>query len=298
MALLPPFFLETVVAIGVGNDPNKRHWIGTGFLFGKVVDTTVQITDRKYKVWLITNKHVLADIKNIYIKFNSAKEPNSKDYKIELIAQNGRPRWIGHSDDKVDVAAIMINPNFLKQEDRKYQFFQSDTHIMDKGAMIKNEITEGDGVFVLGFPMGMVTPDRQYVICRNGSIARIRDFLENKTTDFLIDAMVFPGNSGGPVVTCPSGIAIQGTNTLSSANLIGIVKSYVPYQDVAVSIQTKQTRVIFEENTGLTAIESVSSIMETIALAEKRIKGRIAQTKNRQKKKEMSTKIKVLTNGA
>lgn len=34
MALLPSFFLDAVNALGVGDDPAKRSWIGTGFLYG------------------------------------------------------------------------------------------------------------------------------------------------------------------------------------------------------------------------------------------------------------------------
>ena len=37
MALLPPFFLDTVVAIGIGDTPTKRHWIGTGFIYGNFI---------------------------------------------------------------------------------------------------------------------------------------------------------------------------------------------------------------------------------------------------------------------
>ena len=81
-------------------------------------------------------------------------------------------------------------------------------------------------MFVLGFPMGLVAAARQYVICRTGAIARIRDYLEDKTKDFLVDATVFPGNSGGPVVFCPSALAITGTKPIQRADLIGVVKSY------------------------------------------------------------------------
>ena len=37
MALIPPFFIDTVIAIGKEINQgglNKKHWIGTGFLFG------------------------------------------------------------------------------------------------------------------------------------------------------------------------------------------------------------------------------------------------------------------------
>jgi len=284
MALLPPFFLDSVVAIGIGDNSADRQWVGTGFLFGKVVDDKIEMKDRTYHLWLITNKHVLEDFKKVYIKFNGTEEECSKDYPVTLVARNGKPQWIGHKNPNIDVAVIKISPSVLKKDNRDYFFFQSDSHIMKKHEMKTKKITEGDKVYVLGFPMGLVSQDRSYVICRSGCIARIRNFLENKCLTVLIDATVFPGNSGGPVIICPSSVSIQGTNTIDKADLIGIVKSYVPYQDAAISQQTKRPRIIFEENSGLTLMESVDSIIETIKLAEKRIEGRIAVRKSRMKK--------------
>jgi len=267
MALLPPFFLDTVVAIGVGDDPLKRSWIGTGFLYGRNLNPEEIIPENKrYSVWLVTNKHVLDRQARIYIKFNSANDPASKDYPIDLTI-NGRNLNIGHPNPRIDVSVISLDANFIKTEGRIFQFIQSDAHSKVKANLKAEMATEGDRVFVLGFPMGLVAPERQYVICRGGYLARIRDFLDDRTTDYLVDATVFPGNSGGPVFSCPSALAIAGTPTNPSSNLIGIVKSYIPYQDVAVSAQTGRPRVTFEENTGLTAIESVDSIRETIELA-------------------------------
>lgn len=285
MALLPPYFLNAVVALGVGDDPSKRQWIGTGFIFGHLIEKIPDKDEKLYQIWLITNKHVLENFKAVYIKFNSAQDPQSKDYKVPLIARNGRTQWIGHPSESVDVAAIHLNPNVLKAEERLFSFFQSDAHIMRKEKMQSIGITEGDNIFVLGFPMGLVAPERQYVICRGGYIARIRDFLDNRTSEFLVDATVFPGNSGGPVIICPSAISIQGTNMIKNADLIGIVKAYVPYTDMAVSQQTQRPRILFEENSGLTAVESVDSIIETVDLAANRIKGRFAQAKIRANKR-------------
>ena len=98
-------------------------------------------------------------------------------------------------------------------------------------------ISEGDGIFILGFPMGMVEPSRQYVICRSGVIARVRDALDGRSKDFLVDSLVFPGNSGGPVIIHPELTAIKGTKTIHKANLIGIVRSYIPYRTQRVIIK-------------------------------------------------------------
>lgn len=88
--------------------------------------------------------------------------------------------------------------------------------------------------------------------------------LEGHSSDYIIDAFVFPGNSGGPVIIKPELMAIQGTLPMTETRLIGLVKSYIPYRDVAISPQTGRTRVIFEENTGLTNVEPVDYIIQTI----------------------------------
>lgn len=285
MALLPPFFLHTVAAIGIGADPAQRAWIGTGFLIGDPMPDLRSNTERAYRIWLITNKHVLSGLKTIYVKFNSAVDPHSKDYEVPLISRNGKPRWIGHPTPTVDVAAITMPAKLLESENRLFQYFRIGDHTSNRAALKHGEVTEGDRVFVLGFPMGLVDASRQYVICRGGVVARIRDFLDEKAADFLVDATVFPGNSGGPVILCPSAIAIEGTKNIQRADLIGVVKSYVPYSDLAISSQTKKPRIMFEENSGLASVESVDSILETVMLAERRLKSRVAQARHKARKR-------------
>ena len=76
--------------------------------------------------------------------------------------------------------------------------------------------------------------------------------------------MIFPGNSGGPVVNKPEIISVEGTNSVPSPYLIGIVASYLTYTDTAVSKQTGQSRVVFEENSGLAVVIPADYILETI----------------------------------
>jgi S1-C subfamily serine protease len=147
-------------------------------------------------------------------------------------------------------------------------FFASDEHALDVQEMSSSGVSEGDSVFAMGFPMGLVGDERNTVIVRGGVLARIRDALAKPQFPFMIDTTVFPGNSGGPVVSRPEMIAIQGTQTHLRAHLIGIIASYVPYIDVAISQQTKRPRVTFEENSGLANAYSVDCINETIAKAQ------------------------------
>ena len=62
MALIPPFFLDCVVSIGIQGS-NGANWIGTGFIVGRPI--TNESGEKVYHTFLVTNKHVLKDKKNI-----------------------------------------------------------------------------------------------------------------------------------------------------------------------------------------------------------------------------------------
>lgn len=267
MALIPPFFFDCVVAIGIQKTDGSKHWIGTGFLFGKFVKKISDIQN-EYVIYLVTNKHVLQNQNNVLLRFNQQDDLPSRDYSESLIDNDGSQIWTGHPNEKVDVAVYKINAPKLKKEGMKFHFFQSDIAVFKKEQLIEIETSEGDYVYVLGFPLGIVALDRQHVILRSGAIARIRDMFEGRSKDFIVDAMVFPGNSGGPVVLKPESSSIEGTKSNFKAGLIGVVKSYIPYQDIAVSQQTNKPRIIFEDNSGLSLVEPVDHIFEAIEHSE------------------------------
>lgn len=262
MALIPPFFLDAVVCIGIAQ-PDETTWIGTGFVVGRLC--TDENGEESYHTFLVTNKHVLQGKQNVVLRFDSIQNVPAIDYPVELI-KDDCPIWKGHQSANIDVAAFFINPDILRKDDAKFTFFRIDKDVMNIEDLQNEEVSEGDGIFVLGFPMGIVAPQKKHVIARMGGIARIRDVFESDQTSFLIDANIFPGNSGGPVVIRPELSFIQGTKAINRAALIGIVKSYLPFKDVAISQQTGNARVIFEENSGLALVETVDSIKETVEL--------------------------------
>lgn len=223
-----------------------------------------------YNVYLVTNKHVLSSLDVILVRFNPKNDQSSKDYPVALKDKDGKVIWTGHPDPDIDVAVIRVNINHVREEGMKCEFFESDKHVQTIDKLISEETMEGDFVYVLGFPMGIVSKERQHVFVRGGVIARIKDLFEKRAKDFVVDSPVFPGNSGGPVVSKPEMNHIEGTKPKNKADLIGIVKSYIPYTDVAISQQTNRPRITFEENSGLTRVEPVDHIIQTIKEAEKK----------------------------
>lgn len=55
---------------------------------------------------------------------------------------------------------------------------------------------------------------------------------------------------------------------IGKSDLIGIVKGYIPYEDIAISLQTNTPKIVFTENSSLASVETVDTILETIAQDE------------------------------
>jgi S1-C subfamily serine protease len=263
MALIPPIFLDSVIAIGSNDEKGELVWIGTGFLVGRLLETG----NNDYAVFLVTNKHVIGDRESLILRFNPQSNEKSKDFPLKLIDDKNNVFVTGHPKESIDVAVIPMNIKFLKDQKMTARYFRSDIHVLTKKRMIESQLSEGDFIYTLGFPMNLVDIDRKYTIARSGVIARIKDYLDGFSNNFLVDSFVFPGNSGGPVINKPEISGIEGTKILKSSYLIGMVESYLPYQDIAISLQTKRIRTITEENSGLASVIPADFILETIKIA-------------------------------
>jgi hypothetical protein len=159
---------------------------------------------------------------------------------------------------------VPVNFDYLKQQGIEPNLIASDQNAADPAKLAELEVTAGDGVFVLRFPMGLSGVQRNYVIVRQGAIARISELLDKVSPTFMLDALVFPGNSGGPVILRPEITSISGTKSQTNAYLIGVVIDYRPYIDTAVSQQTRRPRISFEENSGLADVLPVDVVNEAI----------------------------------
>jgi hypothetical protein len=282
-AQVPPIFINSVVAIGgiipdaVAPDgrvlTTKWATIGTGFFYGHLAQADPDIKKRRYNVYLVTAKHVTDAWKTIQaqnkavgdlkIRVNPIPPNTATEFSIKDLADPGS-NWSDNPNGK-DISVISSNLELLTQK-LSYQvfFFPGDEFAADIAKLKSIQVSAGDGVFVLGFPMGQSGVLRNYVIVRQGVIAKIDEMLDKASDSFMIDSLVFPGNSGGPVVLKADINAIQGTTAQSRAFLIGVVKAYEPYTDVAVSAQTLRPRVIFEENSGLAEVLPIDYVEDAI----------------------------------
>lgn len=262
MAMLSPTMLDAVVAIGSKTE-NKFSWFGTGFIVARPFEED----QSRVTTYLVTNKHVLEGKSQIFIRFNDTGGSTTLDEPVDLVI-DGKVKWSSHP--QADVAVMPLNGNYLREKGIKYKHIHLQDTALGRQQMLDSGISEGDFLYVLGFPLGIVTEGVNHVITRLGIVAQIQQFLHQRSKSFTIDSMVFPGNSGGPVLLRPEMNAVVDTKPNSVGYLIGIVKQYIPYSETAISVQTRKPRITFEENTGLTLVESVDSIRETVELEFKR----------------------------
>ena len=262
MAIIPPFFMDAVVALGLKTPDNKTTCIGTGFLVGRKEKNDPS----RSTIYVITNKHIVEKKSELFVRFNHSGTTGVGDMPMQLVDKNGIKNYSEHILPDVDVVAIQILPQVIVDNDLSLSYFILEDHGLTLTKMKETGVEEGSLVYTLGFPMRLVGETVKAPVCRLGCISRVTDAFNypESATAFLIDAQTFPGNSGGPVVSRPELVSISGTPKNTKANLIGILSAYIPYQETLYSRQTGRNRMVQEENSGLTIVHPVDRIKEVV----------------------------------
>lgn len=271
MALIPPAYLNAVLSIGVEikNEKNEPVFksIATGFLIGQPIGEKNEKEEQSFRLFVVTNRHVFYNlktkqyVKEVLLRFNTT-DKKSHIFKVNLLDTKGDPIWLKHKNENVDLAVLPIVGSAIIDAKIDYYFYRLNDLIFAKDFSLRN-ISTGDGLFVLGFPMSISGKARNFVIVRQGIIARFdEEVLEDGY--YYIDASAYPGNSGGPVIIKPEVVSISGTNSNNSAGLIGVISSGETYSDVAISQQTGEAKVVFTEQTGLVRVVPIEFVYDII----------------------------------
>lgn len=251
MALFNKHNLKSVVLIEKKSSENKFQPIATGFLVGFALDNNLDLRKRLYKIFLLTNRHVFNDQDELYLRFDKKDITNTTRFPIKLII-NGEAKWLAHQNENIDLAMLTIDPEILNNNNVDWVFLNEEMFAYPENF---NDIgiEQGDGIFFAGFPLGISGIERNYAIVRYGIISRIDQEIIDLTHNFIIDASVYPGNSGGPVFLKPELSCLDGTKAISSVYLLGVISGYIPYKESLYSHQSSPPIVaaISIENSGL-----------------------------------------------
>lgn len=273
MSMIPKQFKDSVVAFGkpMADGSGVAAWIGTGF----IVSMKEPDDNAKSTCYLITNRHVVADDRKLKVRFNVVGGAGVQNLDVTLRDEKNQ-FFTAHPNEKVDVVAIQILPKVLENMRSAWGMIDIDAQAADTRQMQAQGIDEGQLVYSLGYPLGEVQRSFSAPICRGGCIARIADLFANSgELSFLIDAQIFPGNSGSPVINRPDTTAIQGMNFCNKAMLIGIVaaRRLIKSEHRAQDGST----IVNDQGIGLAEVFPVEYIRQTVRLEWKRCRGVLYQ---------------------
>jgi hypothetical protein len=245
------------------------HALGTGVIVS---------TDSRTG-YLVTARHVFCDPNKRFhpsqLRVRFAWQEHKSIYSylgvpFTLRDSSGANLW-SSLDDGSDVAAMPLPNNIIDlipPEDRLKSY--NSVSIGD----VSSDVYEGEPVFVFGYP-GIVGNEKLVrPIWRQGIVAWTNP---NQPDDnvFLIDANVYPGNSGGPVIKFPTGLRKDGLFdyfTASPLKLLGIV-SEAPGEEIKTTTVDPRLKKFQQTDTQITVgaigfIEPGSKIRKLIELMQ------------------------------
>lgn len=230
---------------------------GTGFLVNRAID------EQQSKVFLVTNKHVLHEdlatrqlAKKVVLHLNVKNQDDTisaQAAELTLTLDDGSKRWREHPDVDVDVLALDVT-QLIVQHPQVEKRWSSYSLFADATKLQELDITIGEEITVIGYPLGLRHRTTNFPLIRGGIIAtRIGETLEDEIEEsdgtprkrvlrgFLIDGATIPGSSGSPVVLKPTpGRFVKGNIVMGAPQpvLLGIMAEtrYAPVRTPAGTI--------------------------------------------------------------
>jgi len=200
-----------------------------------------------------TAKHVVEKNEDVFFRIpqKNTNMPEHRPHR-EMKARSG-VGWIYSTNADVAVTVLIINPT------------TDDIRFIPLEMAAKYEsVSVGDDIFVSGFPSSVI--ELEAPALRSGIVSsKLGDKM------ILIDALTFPGNSGGPVFWKPTmGLNLFGNQIGEGRypSLVGLALYSPLFSEGAVSPQSGRTRIVFEANSGYTHVVSASRILEVLEYPE------------------------------
>lgn len=238
--------------------------IGTGFLINR------EIRPQEHVVYLVSNKHVLFASDNIRLTFtqkdSSGQEPDigkTMTFPISNIRNNLHT----HSNSTVDIAVIPVTGLFIGFPSL---FFKGIGYDM-LSDFSEEELSVAQNVEFIGYPDNRYDQKNNLPLIRTGIISSHPKVNYNNEPIFIIDAQVFPGSSGSPLMI---NLSIEhwktGNITLGGPQkikLLGVVAATMIRNNKLQSLPTSNTPLLAtQEVIGLGIVYKSTALKEIIDL--------------------------------
>jgi hypothetical protein len=266
----------------VRSDGHSRT--GTGFLVSVRVS---EVTGAAQPIFLVTNKHMIGTYNPtsrhnevepiddwVGLRLYTGAAPPTEEIRVELKRSDGQlnpSRCALDPDPLVDVAVVRIDDTLPKYQHRRLEISSLETNYLEPFGNLPGPYANmGAPVFALGYPRGITSLLTNFPVAKVGHLAApageelaIRTHLETKEKKIvplifrgkllLIDGLIVPGNSGGPVVL--PGAGAMGVDPESgrlkvksagSSLIIGIVSTKTSDDGLVIAFATDYIRNLID----------------------------------------------------
>lgn len=211
--------LTTLIECGTAQFKSQ----GSGFYYNEISPKDPNIDDGQWReikgTYLITNRHVAlpkineCEVLPDYFIFNLREVVDDKVewVPITLSQEQLKQRLLLHNNNDVDVVAIKVDDVIIDlvshNSDRSFIIGGSlSNDNLPINSPIKIDVTSD--IIVASYPRGFYDITNKFPIVKSGIISSGWGLQFNSMPVFLIDAQLFPGSSGGLVISKPTNIAM------------------------------------------------------------------------------------------
>lgn len=258
------FFTTVYLA---GSDAAGAAWTGTGFIINYLV------AGGGFVPVLVTNKHVVEGAVELTVRLvraGSDGQPLPQATQT-TITGFGPSSWLGHPTADVDIAVLLLGPIIqqMNQEGRApfYRAFTADLMLTEAQAQGLDAL---ESVTFVGYPNGLYDTENFLPIARRGQTATPLQNNYRGAPAFLIDASVFGGSSGSPVLIFDRGAYTTrdgGTVVGSRLHLVGVLAAvHIRQVNGAVHELPARKIAVFDEPIDLGIVYKASAIQDCVDL--------------------------------
>lgn len=248
-----------------GTDPAGSNWTGTGFIVNYSIEGGNEVPV------LVTNKHVLSGASVLVVRMVRAGADGQPDQAAVATTINdfNDAAWYGHPDPSVDVAVMFLGAIINQMAERGdapfFRSFTPDLMLTEPQAL---ELDALEQVTFVGYPNGLFDTASFLPIARRGQTATPIQNDYRGTPAFLIDASVFGGSSGSPVLIFDRGMYTTrggGTTIGSRLHLLGVLAAVHIRKSTGEVLDLPAKRVaVFDEAIDLGVVFKARTIQECV----------------------------------
>ena len=248
------------------------QFTATGFFY-KV------LTEQGDVDFLITNRHVLQDCTTLILKMikgGSGDKPILGESLSVTINDFESSPWVGHPNPDVDIAVFPANLYLGPMAQAGSQMFYKT--ISPKIVLTDDEAENLDAIesiIFVGYPEGIFDAKHHLPLVRRGITASPLSVDFNGIPSFAIDAGVYQGSSGSPVIILDQGWIVDRLGNTSFGNrfkLVGVISENFQRESMGVvQTETATQYAKYKEAIGLGIAVKAKCIDECVDLFLKNV---------------------------